>query len=375
MRAPLRRRMRWLAAGVLGSLGALLIAVLLIAWSGVYNVAASRGHWRIMEWALSFGMQNSVEARARFIDPPPLDDPDLVTLGAGHFHGGCAYCHGAPGVAISPIARHMLPPPPDLATATEVWKDRELFWIVKHGIKYTGMPAWVSQQRDDEIWAVVAFLKRLPHLDAQGYRKLAVGGLTTAPQSGRELAIFESAPDATTACARCHGAEGQGPASKLVPILHGQPREFLLAALQAFADGTRESGIMQPVASDLTPEAMERLAEFYSRLPPSRGGPAEAARIERGRVLATEGSPDARIPACLSCHGAGALPAYPRLAGQHAAYMTGRLRLWRNGYVAHTDTNGIMAPIARQLSEQQIDDVSAYFSAQPAIAHSGNGQP
>ena len=372
MRIALRRRMRWLAAGVFGTLGGLALTAMLIAWSGAYSVAASRGHWQIIEWALAFSMRNSVEARARFIETPTLDDPNLVTLGAGHFHGGCAYCHGAPGVTISPIARHMLPPPPDLGAATEAWKDPELFWIVKHGLKYTGMPAWVSQQRDDEVWAVVAFLKRVPHLDAQSYRQIAVGGLTIAPQSGRELAVSEAAPEATTACARCHGAEGQGPASNLVPVLHGQPREFLLAALEEFASGKRESGIMQPVASDLTASAMERLAGFYSRLPPpQRSGTPDSAVIERGRVLATEGLPDARIPACISCHGAEALPIYPRLAGQYAGYMAGRLRLWRGGYVAHTETNDIMAPIARLLSEQQIEEVSAYFSAQPAISRGG----
>ena len=371
MRASLRRRVRWWAAfGLIGVAG-LALTVLLIAWSGVYSVAASRGHWAVMEWFLTFGMQNSVEARARFIDPPPLDDPDLVTLGAGHFHGGCAYCHGAPGIPISPIAQHMLPMPPDLSEATKHWKETELFWIVKHGIKYTGMPAWPSQQRDDEIWAVVAFLKQLPDLDAQGYRRLAVGGLTVAPQSGRELAVTEAAPEATTACVRCHGAAGQGPASKLVPVLHGQPREFLLAALQAFASGKRESGIMQPVATGLEQNAMARLAEFYSRLPPPSTSAAEITGIEQGRVLATEGSPDAGIPACVSCHGADALPAYPRLAGQNAAYMAGRLKRWKDGYVADTPTHKIMAPIAQLLSEQQIEEVSAYFSAQSATSRAG----
>ena len=64
-----------------------------------------------------------------------------------------------------PTAREMLPPPPDLSKAAPQWKERELFWIVKNGLKYTGMPAWPSRQRDDEVWAVVAFLRRLPDLD------------------------------------------------------------------------------------------------------------------------------------------------------------------------------------------------------------------
>src|SRR5687767_4649841 len=99
MRIALRRRMRWLAAGVFGTLGGLALIALLIAWSGAYSVAASCDHWRIIDRAPAFGMRNSVEARARFIETSLLDDPNLVTLGAGHFHGGCAYRHGAPGVA------------------------------------------------------------------------------------------------------------------------------------------------------------------------------------------------------------------------------------------------------------------------------------
>ena len=148
----------------------LALVVVLVAWSGIYNVAASRGHWAVVEWFLAFGMRNSVELRAMAITPPPLDNPDLVRLGAGHFHGGCAFCHGAPGIPVSPIARHMLPSPPDLTTSMRPWKDEELFWIVQHGIKYTGMPGWVALEREDEIWAVVAFLKRIPTIDAESYR-------------------------------------------------------------------------------------------------------------------------------------------------------------------------------------------------------------
>ena len=121
----------------------------------------------IVDWFLAFGMRNSVELRAMAITPPPLDNPDLVRLGAGHFHGGCAFCHGAPGIPVSPIARHMLPSPPDLTTSMRPWTDEELFWIVQHGIKYTGMPGWVALEREDEIWAVVAFLKRMPSIDAE----------------------------------------------------------------------------------------------------------------------------------------------------------------------------------------------------------------
>ena len=366
MRLHLRARMKRIIRASLGVIGGVALIGFLIAWSGVYNVAASRGHWAIVEWLLTFGMRNSVEMHALGIETPPLDSADLYRLGAGHFHSGCAYCHGAPGVPMSPIARSMLPPPPDLATAMRSWKDRELFWIVKHGIKYTGMPAWVSQQRDDEVWAVVAFLKRLPSLDASGYRDMALGGLWIPPQSGRELATAEAASEAAGACARCHGADDRRPMSGLVPILHGQPVEFLTAALRDFADGRRESGIMQPVANDLSSESLQRVAGYYAQLAPPRapiGAAADEAAIERGRVLADKGDPNAKVPPCSSCHGADALRTYPRLAGQHAAYMANRLRLWKKDFVSGSDTGAIMAPIARSLSDLQIDDVVAYFAS------------
>jgi cytochrome c553 len=255
VRNPTRRRWIRSIRFVLFGLAAILLTGFLFAWSGLYNVAASRGHFAMTDAILTFGMRNSVKTHAIGIDVPFLDSNDLSTLGAAHFHSGCAFCHAAPGVPISPIAQSMLPPPPDLSTSMRAWHDRELFWIIKNGIKYTGMPAWVAEQRDDEVWAVVAFLRRLPKLDAAGYRELALGGLSVPPQSGGEIANTEGTSDAVSACARCHGENRRGPSSRLVPVLHGQPAAFLLAALEDYAHARRPSGIMQPLASDLSPQA------------------------------------------------------------------------------------------------------------------------
>lgn len=359
---------------VVGALVLLALAscagVLLVAWLGLYNVAASAGHWPIVEAFLRFGMENSVKARASDTPPPKLDDIDLIRLGAGHFHGGCAYCHGAPGSPIGSVAGSMLPPPPDLSRRTNRWNDQELFWIVKHGIKYTGMPAWPVLERDDEVWAMVAFVRALPKLDEASYRRLAMGEVGVEPQSGREIATGQANADAVSACARCHGAEGP-PTSALVPTLHGQPAELLLAALKAYAAGDRPSGVMQPVAVGLSHRTMARLAEYYAGLRPRpRPAPAmpDPARIERGRKLAEAGDTEAEIPACLSCHGQANLALYPRLAGQPARYLEGQLRAWQAGLNDKTATGALMAPIARRLTAEQIADISAYFSSLPAIA-------
>lgn len=365
MLALSRTRLKRIARIVLICFGVILLGGFLFAWSGLYNVAASRGHLAITNAILTFGMRNSVKTQAADIEAPPLESSDLSTLGAAHFQSGCAHCHGAPGVPISPIARSMLPSPPNLSTSMREWRDRELFWIVKNGIKYTGMPAWVADQRDDEIWAVVAFLRRLPALDAAAYRDLALGGLPVPPQSGGEIATTEGTSAAVTACARCHGAGRRGPNSRLVPILHGQPAKFLMTALEEYASGLRPSGMMHPLASELSREERQQVAKYYAELiPPSASkSTTSAASAERGRLLATAGDPGAKIPACESCHIASSLDAYPRLSGQHAAYMINRLRNWKNGIGLRSDGDAIMAPIARSLNKQQIEDVSAYFAS------------
>lgn len=345
---------------------ALLAGAIIVAWTGVYDVAASSGHWPIVQNFLEFAMRNSIAVRAMANKPPPLDNPDLIRLGAAHFHRGCAFCHGAPGIPRNPFARHMLPSPPDLYTSMRPWTEGELFWIVKHGLKYTGMPGWIAPERDDEIWAVVAFLKRLPTLNADSYRDLALGSVRVSERSGSELATVESHPEAFSACARCHGTEGQLPMSDLVPVLHGQPVDYLLSALQAYADGTRQSGIMQPLAADLQAEDMRRLADYYAELVPPKTEPRarDAALIESGRKLVVEGAPEIGVPACVTCH-TSTNPSAPRLAGQHEAYMAGQLRLRKTGRVSATVNAALMASIAQRLSDAQIDAACAYLASLP----------
>ena len=66
----------------------------------------------------------------------------------------------------------MTPHPPDLTSTIPGYEPEELFYVVKHGVKFTGMPAWPALQRDDEVWAMVAFLQILPRLNRAAYREL-----------------------------------------------------------------------------------------------------------------------------------------------------------------------------------------------------------
>ncbi len=268
----------------------------------------------------------------------------------------------------------MLPPPPDLAERVGQWRDQELFWVVKHGLKYAGMPAWVAQDRDDEVWAVVAFIRLLPRMTPESYQALALGEARLDRPGDKEIASGEMSPDGGRACARCHGLE-RGPPSTLTPWLHGQSAPALLAALRAFASGERHSGVMQTAVAGLPDGTLRKLADYYASLPrpqPAKVAPAAAHAIERGGRLAREGDAESDVPACLECHAAGALPVYPRLAGQSARYLAGQLRAWQSGPKGTTAANAIMAPIARRLTSRQIEDVAAYFaSANHQVAMDG----
>ena len=119
-------RLAALGTWIAGTLAAVFVGGLLFAWSGVYNIAASSGHLAITRAFLEFGMRNSVRTQSATIDAPSLDDTDMVKVGAGHYQGGCAPCHGGPGARANPIVKEMLPPPPLLSAHVPRWEDRHL---------------------------------------------------------------------------------------------------------------------------------------------------------------------------------------------------------------------------------------------------------
>lgn len=361
MQAP-PRRMRSLVKLILITVVGLGVVAFLLAWSGIYNVAASSGHWSIVEAVLRSGLRNSISLRARGIDEPDLNSKDLITLGAGHFERGCTFCHGSPDRPGSRVAAAMLPSPPDLSTARYAWTNQELFRIIRHGIKYTGMPAWPALERKDEVWALVAFLRKLPDMDAEQYRALAL-------PRGRELEPQQEpgarpAAEAVSRCANCHGDRDGGPESALVPRLHGQRQAFLANALHQYANRTRPSGIMQAVAAELDAREIDLLARYYAELPPIPAVPPSSgdAPSTLGRRLATDGDPARRVPACVSCHRRTAHHTFPLLDGQSADYLAGQLRLWKSGHNASTSGGVVMAPIAQRLSEHDIDALARYFA-------------
>ena len=152
----------------------LAVAGLAFLYSGLYDVAATAPHWRITEWILETARVRSIKVHATgIVAPPRLDDPARIPMGIEHFAAHCAVCHGAPGVPKGDIGQGLYPQPPDLAVTAGAYSDGELFWIVKHGIKMTGMPSW-ADHGDDELWATVAFVRKLPGMTQEEYAKLVM---------------------------------------------------------------------------------------------------------------------------------------------------------------------------------------------------------
>ena len=159
------------AAGV--TAGAAGLAVLFGGW---YNIGATAQHFPIVYSVLEEGMKYSVRNHAEDIQVPRLGGEQQLRVGARVYRDKCLQCHGGPGVAQSTIGMSMQPIPGPLVDATQRWKPRELYWVTKHGIKMSGMPAWEYHLRDEEIWAVVAFVTTLPAMSAQDFKAATAQG-------------------------------------------------------------------------------------------------------------------------------------------------------------------------------------------------------
>ena len=278
---------RLIAARLLSRLALLACS---FAWIGVYNVAASTGHFSALRPRfLRFGMENSVRARAPTSSPPPQDDEDMVRIGAGHFHAGCSYCHGAP-------ARRSARSRPDAAAAARPLRTRSA-WARRRTV--LDRQAWAEICRHARLARAAARrrglgARRLPAAPAdyraRGYRALAPRRVQDRPAKGREIATGREWREMRSAPVRAAMARRVGGAGELVPVLHGQPKASAPPArfAGAYAAGTRDSGIMQAsAASDLFPNA--RSSNSRASMPglssPPRHNPlpADGAAVDRWR--------------------------------------------------------------------------------------------
>ncbi len=212
----------------------------LFVYSGVYNIAATEQHIRPVYWLMEATMRRSVKQRAEKIAVPPLDDRRVIERGLRVYRMHCIQCHGAPGVAPDAFALGLTPVPANLALTAREWKaPAELYWVVKYGIKMSGMPAWEFRLAENDLWAVVAFVNALPGFAPHEYRALASRlESAAAPPPAPEAAHAADAERGKTAlsqyaCASCHEIPGiVGAKNPVGPPLHGiAGRKYLAGVL------------------------------------------------------------------------------------------------------------------------------------------------
>lgn len=207
-----------------------------VVFGGLYDVGATTQHFQPVYTMAETAMRQSVKLRARNIEAPPLADEQMQLRGAACFRDKCVQCHGGPGVAQHDIGQGMQPIPGPLVDARRHWKPRELYWVTRHGIRLSGMPAWQFHLSDDEIWSLVAFMQRLPDLNAVQFADW-MRRAPPAPSCGREdapLVAVDVERGRTAlhqhACVACHVIPGVvGSQAHVGPPLEGIGARELIA--------------------------------------------------------------------------------------------------------------------------------------------------
>jgi mono/diheme cytochrome c family protein len=228
-------RLRWMIHGALAMLACAGLGGVAFLYSGIYNVAATSDHSEAVYWVLEQGMRASVRTRASSVEEPPAIDEAMLRKGAHCFDANCAQCHGAPGKSPHAFALGMLPTGKSLVQTARDWPIEHIYWVTRHGIRTTAMPAWEFRLADRDLWAVAAFVQQeLPQLTVEQYRE------RVADASGQhcEVPAETATPDAERGLVAvrqygCHGCHivpaVSGPTVHVGPPLAGFAARPLVA--------------------------------------------------------------------------------------------------------------------------------------------------
>ncbi len=154
-------------------------------WFGVFNVAANVEHWKVSEKFFELVRVRSIVARAGNITVPDLTDKARVKRGAGNYAAMCSQCHLAPGTDTSELYEGLNPAPPVLYKYDKFTdKPSEKFWVIKNGIRMTGMPGWGTNNSDEQIWDMIALISALKDMTPKQYLQLVESGEHTHKNGG-----------------------------------------------------------------------------------------------------------------------------------------------------------------------------------------------
>lgn len=177
--------MRGFIAGVIITLLVLFGIGLAIADLGFLPTNADATPSRFEEKIASSALDASMERHApRVKNPVPINDDSLID-GMKIYTMNCAVCHGTMDYKPSALEHSLYPPPPQLLLEPLDDPEWHIYYAVRTGVRYTGMPAWNKALTDQDMWKVTGFLTHLENLSpaVQEYWKKAYG---VSPRSGQE---------------------------------------------------------------------------------------------------------------------------------------------------------------------------------------------
>ena len=187
-RTTRRRSIALVGGALLAAIGAAAFGI----YGGLYNVAADIPHTQPVFWLMTTVRERSIAVRAAgAVVPSDLADPKRIAAGAGEYAEMCSGCHLAPGMKRTEISQGLYPRAPELRRGSGLTPAEE-FWVVKHGLKMSGMPAWGVTHNDELLWSVVAFLRKLPELTSEQYRTLIKSAPKTHDEMMHEMEMDES---------------------------------------------------------------------------------------------------------------------------------------------------------------------------------------
>lgn len=209
------------------------------------------------------------------------------------------------------------------------------------------------------------FMKRLTLLSLA----VAASGLAVAAPPKVDLARGEQI--AKTVCASCHADDGNSGIA-MYPRLAAQDADYIILETHLIKDSKRTTGAavsMMPLVQGLSDADIRDVAAYFQKQFPKAGETNPKENAELGSRIFRGGLADKKIPACMSCHGPNGagmpggstakdgIVAYPRLGGQHKAYVVEQLQAYQKGQ----RSNPIMMDIAKRMSADEMNAVANFI--------------
>ncbi len=168
-------RWPWFFAGMVAALATCGALGMTVIQTGAFEARASKPDDPISAWVTHTTMSNAMRREARSVPAPASFTREQILAGLRLYQSRCIACHGGPGVARADWVQGLTPSPPYLIDASQRWTRPELYWMVKHGVKMTAMPAWGPTENDQEVWDVVAFLVAMPDIKPAEFQRIEAG--------------------------------------------------------------------------------------------------------------------------------------------------------------------------------------------------------